>query len=51
MESRTKIIIAVIVLIIAAVFCIFKDLSWVSANVSYSFQEVWDALIGNGTLC
>ena len=49
MESRTKIIIAVIVLIIAAVFCIFKDLSWVSANVSYSFQEVWDALIGNGT--
>ncbi|MBQ7978825.1 MAG: iron ABC transporter permease [Candidatus Methanomethylophilaceae archaeon] len=40
---------AVIVLVIAAVFCIFKDLSWVSANVSYSFQEVWDALIGNGS--
>ena len=49
MESRTKTIIAVIVLVIAAVFCIFKDLSWVSANVSYSFQEVWDALIGNGS--
>ncbi len=49
MESRTKTIIAVIALIIAAVFCIFKDLSWVSANVSYSFQEVWDALIGNGS--
>jgi len=49
MESRMKTIIAVIVLVIAAVFCIFKDLSWVSANVSYSFQEVWDALIGNGS--
>ena len=49
MESRTKTIIAVIVLVIAAVLCIFKDLSWVSANVSYSFQEVWDALIGNGS--
>ena len=49
MESRTKTIIAVIVLVIAAVFCIFKDLSWVSANVSYSFQEVWDALTGNGS--
>ena len=49
MESRTKTIIAVILLVIAAVFCIFKDLSWVSANVSYSFQEVWDAIIGNGS--
>ena len=49
MESRMKTIIAVIVLVIAAVFCIFKDLSWVSANVSYSFQEVWDAIIGNGS--
>ncbi|MBE6521744.1 MAG: iron ABC transporter permease [Thermoplasmata archaeon] len=41
--------IALVVLIMAALFCIFKDLSWVSANISYSFQEVWDALIGNGS--
>ncbi|MBR6213664.1 MAG: iron ABC transporter permease [Candidatus Methanomethylophilaceae archaeon] len=40
---------ALVVLIMAALFCIFKDLSWVSANISYSFQEVWDALIGNGS--
>jgi iron complex transport system permease protein len=49
MDVRTKTVIALIILVIAAVFCIFKDLSWVSANVSYSFQEVWEALIGEGS--
>ena len=49
MDVRTKTLIALAVLVVAALICIFKDLSWVSANVSYSFQEVWDALIGNGT--
>ncbi len=49
MDVRMKTGIALVVLIIAALFCIFKDLSWVSANISYSFQEVWDALIGNGS--
>jgi len=49
MDMRTKTLIALAVLVVAALICIFKDLSWVSANVSYSFQEVWDALIGNGT--
>ncbi len=49
MNVRMKTGIALVVLIIAALFCIFKDLSWVSANISYSFQEVWDALIGNGS--
>lgn len=49
MDVRMKTGIALVVLIVAALFCIFKDLSWVSANISYSFQEVWDALIGNGS--
>ncbi len=49
MDVRMKTGIALVVLIMAALFCIFKDLSWVSANISYSFQEVWDALIGNGS--
>jgi iron complex transport system permease protein len=49
MGTNTKTLIALILLMIAAVFCVFKDLSWVSANVSYSFQEVWDALTGHGT--
>ena len=49
MDVRTKTLFALAVLVVAALICIFKDLSWVSANVSYSFQEVWDALIGNGT--
>ena len=49
MDVRMKTGIALFVLIMAALFCIFKDLSWVSANISYSFQEVWDALIGNGS--
>jgi len=49
MDVRMKTGISLVVLIMAALFCIFKDLSWVSANISYSFQEVWDALIGNGS--
>jgi len=36
-------------LILLAAACAFLDLSWISANKSYSFGEVWNVLSGNGT--
>ena len=44
-----KAIITLIVVILLTIFCVMLDLSWVSADKSYSFKEVWDALMGNGT--
>ena len=44
-----KIAIMIVILIVAAIICAFLDLSWVSANKSYTFKEVWDTLIGGGT--
>ena len=40
-----KIAIMIVILIVAAIICAFLDLSWVSANKSYTFKEVWDTLI------
>lgn len=36
-------------ILILTVYCVLLDLSWVSENVSYTFQEVIDALMGRGT--
>ena len=44
-----KIAIMIVILIVVAIICAFLDLSWVSANKSYTFKEVWDTLIGGGT--
>lgn len=48
-RKRSVILLAVVVLIVLAVLCAFLDLSWISAGKSYSFKEVWDVLLGNGT--
>ena len=48
-DRRTTIIVTLAVLLVLSVVCIFLDLSWVSSSQSYSFVEVWDALIGNGS--
>ena len=48
-DRRTTIIVTLAVLLVLSVVCIFLDLSWVSSSQSYSFIEVWDALIGNGS--
>ena len=47
--KRTKIVAVLAVFIVLALFCVFMDLSWVSADKSYSFSQVWDALMGRGT--
>ncbi len=47
--KRTKIAAVLAVFIALALFCVFMDLSWVSADKSYSFSQVWDALMGRGT--
>ncbi len=48
-DRRTTIFVTLAVLLVLSVVCIFLDLSWVSSSQSYSFIEVWDALIGNGS--
>ncbi len=48
-DRRTTIIVTLAVLLVISVVCIFLDLSWVSSSQSYSFIEVWDALLGNGS--
>ncbi len=48
-DRRTTIFVTLVVLLVLSVVCIFLDLSWVSSSQSYSFIEVWDALIGNGS--
>lgn len=49
-EHRKHVIAAaILLLVVLAVLCFFLDLSWVSASTTYSFREVWDALLGNGT--
>ena len=49
MERKAIIIVTLVVLLFISVICIFLDLSWVSSSHSYSFKEVWDALLGNGS--
>ena len=49
MSMRLKILIATVILIVLAFYCVFNDLSWISAGKSYSFSEVWDALMGRGS--
>ena len=44
-----KILITSVALVILTVYCVFQDLSWISAGRSFSFSEVWDALLGHGT--
>ena len=48
-DRRTTIIVTLAILLVISVVCIFLDLSWVSSSQSYSFIEVWDALLGNGS--
>ncbi len=47
--KRTKILAVLAVFIALALFCVFMDLSWISADKSYTFSQVWDALMGRGT--
>jgi len=49
LSMRSKILIATVVLMVLAFYCVFNDLSWISAGKSYSFSEVWDALTGHGS--
>lgn len=49
MSTGAKTFIAVIILVILTLYCVFLDLSWVDAGHSYTFRQVWDALMGNGT--
>lgn len=49
MDTRLKTIAVLTFVIALTVFCVFMDLSWVSADLSYSFKEVWDALLGHGS--
>ncbi len=46
---RTRALAVLAVFIVLALLCVFMDLSWISADKSYSFSEVWDALLGKGT--
>lgn len=47
--KKTTLAVTLAVLIVLALICIFLDLSWASSSKSYSLQEVWDALTGNGS--
>ena len=49
MSKPKKILIVIALLVIAALVCIYLDLSWISAGNTYSFGEVWDTLTGGGT--
>jgi iron complex transport system permease protein len=48
-NRKLKITLAVAALVLLALVCMFLDLSWVSGDKSYSFIEVWNSLLGNGT--
>ena len=48
-DRRTTIIVTLAILLALSVICIFLDLSWVSSSKSYSFAEVWEAILGNGS--
>lgn len=49
MADKKKLVLTAAVIVAIALVCAFLDLAWVSANKSYSFQEVWDAITGNGS--
>lgn len=49
MKASFKTATVLILLLALTALCVFMDLSWVSADLSYSFREVWDALNGNGS--
>jgi iron complex transport system permease protein len=49
LSTRHKIMLASAALVVLTVYCVFNDLSWISASRSYSFSEVWAALTGHGT--
>lgn len=48
-SRRARIALTLVVLFTLTVLCIFEDLSWVSADESYTFSQVWAALTGHGT--
>lgn len=48
-SRRVRIALTLVVLFTLTVLCIFEDLSWVSADESYTFSQVWAALTGHGT--
>ena len=47
--NRTKSIITIVAIIALALICAYFDLAWISAQRSYSLQEVIDTLLGKGT--
>jgi iron complex transport system permease protein len=49
MSKAQGIAVVLTAVLILTVYCVLLDLSWVSENVSYTFQEVIDALMGKGT--
>lgn len=48
-RRHAKIAAAVAAVVILTIVSVFLDLSWVSASLTYSFEEVWAALTGHGT--
>jgi iron complex transport system permease protein len=49
LSRRQGLAVVLTAILILTVYCVLLDLSWVSENVSYTFQEVIDALMGRGT--
>ena len=49
LSRRQGLAVVLTAILILTVHCVLLDLSWVSENVSYTFQEVIDALMGRGT--
>ncbi|MCQ2071240.1 MAG: iron ABC transporter permease, partial [archaeon] len=49
MNRRILIAASLSLIIIVAFFCVLLDLSWVSDGRSYTFEEVFDALMGKGS--
>lgn len=47
--SKKKLLITIGVIIALALVCAYFDLAWISANKSYSLQEVLDTIFGKGT--
>ena len=48
-NRKVAVICTSIVLVAIAAICSFLDLSWITERQFYSFGEVLDALMGNGT--
>lgn len=48
-RGRTTILCIAVLLVAIAAVCSFLDLSWITGRQFYSFGEVWDAIMGNGT--